>query len=429
MFRTITPPRHVIERNAAQIRARNNERDARSTPRLTSEAAYEIIVGGTTSSGASVNANTALGVAAVSACVGLLSDMVALLPLKLMRTTPSGDIEDAKHPAAKTTLRPGDLHTSFEFRQLLMAGVALGGNGYAKVYRDGSGAPIELEWLSPGTVQPERIDDRRFITYRVSGDSKVYTRYDIIHVRGLSRDGIMGVSPITQLRESIGTSIAQREAAGSMMKNGARFNGVIEAPPSLRPEQLKDIRNDWKNLQEGSSNAGRTPVLWGAQFKAVSGMSAVDAQFLESRRFELQEIARLYRIPSFLIGDTTANTSWGSGIEQQNLGFLAYSLNPWLVNCEQSFDYTLLTTDEQADGLHFSFDREELGAVSLQAQASFLATMRTIGAFSVNDVRRWMDYPTVTAAGADDYGLPLNSSASGANNAPKDTSVPAQSAV
>jgi len=340
--------------------------------------------------------------------------MVALLPLKLYRRTADGDVEEPRHPAARVVARPGDLHTGFEFRQLVMTGVGLGGNGYARVHRAANGEPGELEWLAPCDVAPQRIQGRRFITYSITDERRLLTRYDLIHTRGLSRDGIAGMSPITQLRESIGLSIAQREQAGSIAKNGARFPGIISTPASLNKGQLDDARAEWQRAQAGAANAGKTAILHGAwSYAATNGMSMADAEFLESRRFELQEIARLYRIPPFLIGDTTANTSWGSGIEQQNLGFLAYSLNPWLRTFEDSFDYTLLTANEQAAGLHFVFDREEIGAVSLQAQAQFIASMRTAGVFSPNDGREWLGYQRKQVAGMDDYRAPLNSSSTG----------------
>ena len=405
----------VVWRNRAlQAERRLADVEHRSgLPTLTSDRALEILVGSGSSSGASVNAHTALGVPAVAACVGLLADMIGLLPLRLYRRTERGDVEVMDHAASQAAASPGDLHTAFECKQLTQTGVGLGGNGYIRVHRDGAGNPAELEWISPLDVTPERPTGRRFITYKVNGVAGLLTRYDLIHVRGISRDGIMGVSPITAMRESIGTSIAQRDAAGSIMKNGARFNGVLEAPAALKKDQIDDLRREWAARHEGSANSGKTPVLWGAQFKQVSGMSAADAQFLESRVFELREIARWYRIPPVLIGDTQASTSFGAGIEQQNLGFLAYSLNPWLVNWEQSFDYSLLTTDELRSGLHFAFDREEIAAVSLQAKAAFITAMRTTGIFSPNDGREWLGYTKSDAAGMDDARAPLNSSSTG----------------
>ncbi len=412
-FHTLNNSSHPVALRNRALVAERRLRDVTEQRSLTSASSIEMLVGASSASGAVVNTQTAMGVAAVTACVGLLADMVAMIPCQLVRRTDRGDELVRDHPAAFAIERPCDLHTAFELRQLMQTGAGLGGNGYARIHRDGSGQPGEIEWLSPLDVVPQRITGQRFITYRVANERRLLTRFDIIHVRALSTDGISGRSPVTLLRESIGTSIAQREASGSLMKNGARFNGLIEAPPGTRKEQLEDIRKEWSTKHEGAGNSGRTPVLWGAQFKQVGGMSAADAQLIESRRFELQEIARLYRIPPVLIGDSTAATSFGAGIEQMNLALLAYCLNPWLVNWEQSLDYSLLTTDELRSGLRFNFDREEIAAVALQAKAAFIASMRTTGVFSPNDSREWLGYTKSDAAGMDDYRAPLNSSSSG----------------
>jgi HK97 family phage portal protein len=161
------------------------------------------------------------------------------------------------------------------------------------------------------------------------------------------------------------------------------------------------------------------------KFTQTNGMSMVDAQFLESRRFELQEIARIYGIPAFLIGDTTSSTSWGSGIEQQTLGFLNFFLDPHLVSWEESLDASLLTEEEKRAGFFFKFDREQLANVALEAKASFYQTMRNIGVFSVNDVRAKLEEPLIE--GGDDYRQPFNANAAAAKAEEKPTQEPIES--
>lgn len=427
VFNLPPPPRHVIERNLERQRARSHDAEQRSS-NLTDPAPWLLnyFGGSTSSSGVRVNTATALGVPAVSACVGLLADMVATLTPHLLRPVTGGTEIVTNHPAAIAIARPGDLHTGFEMRQLVMTGVGFGGNGYARVYRAANGDPGEIEWLSPNDVSVDRIVGQRFLTYTVSGQysgNATLDRYNLIHVRALSCNGITGVSPVSQLRESIGNSIAQRQAAGSMMSNGAKFNGYIQMDPSAKPEQLKAMREEWTQFQAGAANAGKTPILWGAQFKDVGGMTAADAEFIANRRFELQEIARLYRIPSFLIGDTDKATSFGSGIEEQNLAFRAYSLTPWLVNWEQSLNYTLLTTDELRAGYRFEFDREEIEVFTLAAKASFVSQMRTANIFSPNDGREWLGYNTKPESAMNSNFAALNSNSSGAA-APQEKATP-----
>lgn len=386
------------------------------------------------SSGIPVNETNALNVAAVTACVGLLANMVAKLPLYLYQDTPRGPKEIENHPAIQLIGKyPSEMHSSFELRQLMETGKGLGGNGYARVFRDAYGDPRSIQWLAPCDVQPKLIkrgNGEQFVAYHVQGEKEALTRHEIVHVRGFSRDGICGMSPIRMLRESIGTALTQSAAAGKLMRNGARFPGILSSDAIHKKETIDAVREEWeRNTTEGS--LGRTPILNGSfKFQQTNGMSMVDAQFLESRRFELQEIARFYGVPTFLIGDTTNATSFGSGIEQMTLGFLNFCLDPHLVGWEQSLGQTLLTTAEQKSGFRFEFDRDELANVALEARANFYQTMRGIGVFSVNDVRAKLGEPLLSKKqGGDDYLQPFNNTGGAAQaKAEKPVAIPEPSA-
>lgn len=368
-----------------------------------------VILSPPSATGMPVNENSALSVAAVLACTSLLADMVAKLPLELFQRTKTGPKPITRHPALKAMNRPSDLHTGFELRQLMMIGKALGGNGYARVFRDEMYRPTGVEWLAPCDVEPriiERPNGRSFVSYQYKGQS--LTRGDILHIKWYSRDGVCGLSPITLLRESIGTSMAQTQAAGKLMKDGTYFPGYLTTTQTLPADKIKDAREEWDRNYAGARNAGRVPILNGQfDFKQTSGMSMTDAQFIESRRFELQEIARHYRIPPFLIGDSTASTTWGTGIQEQTLGFLNFCLDPHIIAFEQALEATLLTDDEIAAGYYFRFDRDELASVSRQDTAQYFQTMRTIGVYSPNDIRAKLDEPLIPAEkGGDDYTNP-----------------------
>lgn len=164
--------------------------------------------------------------------------------------------------------------------------------------------------------------------------------------------------------------------------------------------------------QEGADNAGRTPILWGGwDYKAVNGMSMQDAEFLESRKFERTEISTLFRIPEVILGNSDKASSWGTGIETLTNGFLQFCLNPWLINWEQSLNYTLLSIEEQAAGYYFEFNRRALLSVALETQAKFLREMRDIGAYNRNDVRGFIGENHLPAGqGGDDYDKPFNGS-------------------
>jgi HK97 family phage portal protein len=192
------------------------------------------------------------------------------------------------------------------------------------------------------------------------------------------------------------------------MKNGARFPGFLTTNGTiLKKEIIDEAKDAFNDGYAGAVNAGRIPILNGTfDFKQTNGMSMVDAQFLESRRFELQEIARIYRVPPFMIGDSVAS-NYGTGIEQQTLGFLNFCLDPHLVGWEQSLAHTLLTTAEQNAGFYFKFDRDQLANVALEARANFFKAMREMKVFSPNDVRAELGYARLTPEqGGDDYANP-----------------------
>ena len=370
-----------------------------------------LILGSGTSSGANVNENTALGMGAVVACVQILAVMTAKLPIYLYRPSAKGPVEIENHPAIRLLGGvPSEFHTGFELRSLMQTGCGLGGNGYARVYRDRFFEPAEIEWLKPCEVNPEEVkrpSGQRFVRYDLYDVTEPLTRADIIHVRSpICTDGILGMSPIRMLRESIGTALTQTSAAGALMKNGARFPGVLTTDMILKEDQLRGMKEEWhKNTNNGM--LGSTPILHGGlKFQATNGMSMVDAEFVESRRMEIHEVARHYGIPAFMV-DSTATSTWGAGIEQQMLGFMNLSLDGWLVNWEESLKFTLLTREEQNAGFYFKFDRDQLANVAPATRAAFYTAMRNAGVYSPNDVRRKENEPLISKEdGGDSYTNP-----------------------
>lgn len=371
------------------------------------------VLGEPVASGARVNEKTALGVPAFAACVNLKAEMIAKLPIDLFQRSkgskPPKEIED--HPSLDVIRLPGDLHTEFELRRMMQIGEGMGGNGYGRVFRDRLGNPGAIEWLKPCDVQPykmKRPNGNSYVAFEVEGESDPLSRYDVIHIKGDSIDGIVGQSKVHQLKDSLGNSISQRTAAGKLIANGARWPGYFTVDGVSDEEKLRQIRDEVNGKMAGVMNAGKLPVIGGnLTWHQTNGMSMSEAEFMESRQFELQEICRLHRVLPFMVGDTSSSTSWGTGLEQQTLAFLSFCLDPHLVSWEQSLAATLLTTEEIRSGYYFEFDRDKLMNATLEARSKFYQIMRQIGSYSVNDVRGKMGESHVE--GGDNYAQPLNS--------------------
>ena len=363
-----------------------------------------------TMSGARVTELTSLGVPAAYACINLLGNLVGSLPCRVVKKTPTGHEDQDQHPVTVLLKHfPNGQHTPFEFRRLVQARVGGSGIGYARIYRNSYYEPEALVPLRTCNVQLLTPSPGE-VRYRVQGERDVLTRADILQVNALSTDGFGGLAPVTMLRESLGLAMAQRDSLGAFLKNGARFPGILSAPAGLTEQQIKDFRGQWDAMQSGVVNSGKTPILWGAfnYLDKSAGMSMADAEFLASRTFENNEICSVFGVPPILIGNTEKTSSWGTGIEQINQGFLTYGLNPWLVNWEQSVGFSLLTREEILAGYAVQFDRSQLEKANLAARSAYYQQMRMIGVMSVNDVRRDIGLNTLPPEQGDNYAQPFN---------------------
>ena len=405
VFGAARPARHEA--------TRGEKRSTRSESSLLSPTPQLLEAFGVRSTaGAHVNEFTASSVPTFLACAGILADMVGKLPFKLYRKTAAGHQEQTDHPAHRLISKaPGFDRTPFELKRLMQTGVGFGGNGYALVGRNAYYEPQELRWLRPCDVNPVMLTDNT-VGYRVRGFDRILTRAEVLHVQSLSSDGVMGLSPVRILRESLGLAMTQREQSASIYANGAKFPGFLVSPASQTPQQIQDAREQWKKQHAGAPNAGTTPILWGGwDYKSIQGMSMEDAEFLDSRKFERSEIEIAFRVPGVLIGDNEKTSSWGTGVEQISLGFLNYCFDPWLVNWEQALGFTLLTAKEIQSDYYFKANRRALLAAALEAQASFFKIMRDIGVYSPDDVRELLDENKLPdGAGGSSYDKPFNGS-------------------
>lgn len=357
-----------------------------------------------TASGADVNPETALRVSAVNACVGVISSTLACLPLQLYRRKGEDKEQAVDHPLYPVLHdAPNDLMTSCEFREVMQSHVCLRGNSYARVRRNGAGNVVSLEPLHPDRMTVIENGGKPFyaFTHR-DGSREIFNGEELLHIRGLGPDGIMGYSPITLAREAIGLAMATEAHGARFFGNGARPGGVIEAPASLTPAQTKQMRDDWKAAHGGGNQGGVGVLFGGTKYNPIS-ISNEDAQFLETRQFQVSDIARIFRVPPHKIADLSKATF--SNIEHQAIEFVTDCMLPHIVRWEQRMNRVLLTPAERREYfVKFSIDGLLRGDLKTRYEAYRIG--REGGWLSPNDIRDLEDKNRIKDG--DGYLQPLN---------------------
>ena len=349
---------------------------------------------GSTSSGKPVNETTAMQMTAVYSCVRILSEAVAGLPLNIYRYNDSGGKEKAfTHPLYRLLHdEPNPEMTSFAFRETLMSHLLIWGNAYAQVIRNARGEVVALYPLMPNKMTVDRDQNGRlfYVYQRGAEDSKalgsesrvILSPPDVLHIPGLGFDGLIGYSPIAMARNAIGLAIATEEYGAKFFANGAAPSGVLEHPGTLKDPQR--IRDSWNAAHKGSENSHRIAVLEEGLKYTPIGISPEQAQFLETRKFQINEIARIFRVPPHMLADLEKSSF--SNIEQQSLEFVKYTLDPWVVRWEQSMCRVLLSESEKP-GYFIKFNVDGLLRGDYASRMSGYATARQNGWMSANDIR------------------------------------------
>ena len=357
------------------------------------DAGYSFLFGRTTS-GKPVNERTAMQTTAVYACVRILAEAVASLPLHVYEYQDDGGkklVHD--HPLYYLLHdEPNPEMTSFVFRETLMSHLLIWGNAYAQIIRDGAGRVLGLYPLLPDKMDVQR-DDRGNIYYvysRNSDENPMFKEYgdirlkaeEVLHIPGLGFDGLIGYSPIAMAKNAVGMTLACEEYGASFFANGANPGGVLEHPGVLKDPSK--VRESWNSVYRGVNNAHKIAVLEeGMKYQQI-GIPPEEAQFLETRKFQINEIARLYRIPPHMIGDLDKSSF--SNIEQQSLEFVKYTLDPWVIRWEQSLQRSLLLPGEK--GKYFiKLNVDGLLRGDYQSRMNGYAVGRQNGWFSANDIR------------------------------------------
>jgi len=305
---------------------------------------YSFFFGGT-ASGKTVNERTAMQTTAVYACVRILAETIASLPLNVYRSTDNGKEKATDHQLYNLLHdEPNPEMTSFVFRETLMSHLLLWGNAYAQIIRDGRGRVLALYPLLPDRMTVDRTTDGQlYYEYRKDTGYAILRPEDVLHIPGLGFDGLMGYSPIAMAKNAIGIAIATEEYGAKFFANGANPGGVLEHPGVVKDPGR--IRESWNAVYQGSGNAHRVAVLEeGMKFQSI-GIPPEQAQFLETRKFQTEEICRIFRVPPHLVANLDKATF--SNIEHQSISFVVHTIRPWLVRLEQGMNKALLSQSEK----------------------------------------------------------------------------------
>ena len=361
-------------------------------------SSYSFFLGGT-ASGKYVTERSAMQMTAVYCCVRILSEAVASLPLQFYRYTDDGGKEKAVDHPLYFLLHdePNPEMTSFIFRETLMTHLLLWGNAYSQIIRNGKGEVVALYPLMPDRMKVDRDEHGRlYYEYTVYDSDDVDGRkgtnkvgrtvrlqpHDVLHIPGLGFDGLVGYSPIAMAKNAIGLAMATEEYGSKFFANGAAPSGVLEHPGTIKDPSK--VRESWQATFGGSGNANKIAVLEeGMKYTPIS-ISPEQAQFLETRKFQIDEIARIFRVPPHMIGDLEKSSF--NNIEQQSLEFVKYTLDPWVSRWEQAMVRALLTPDEKKK-YFFKFNVDGLLRGDYQSRMNGYATARQNGWMSANDIR------------------------------------------
>lgn len=358
---------------------------------------------GVANSGERVDERTSMQLSTVYACVRLLAESVAQLPLHLYRADgPAGQQKAEEHPLYRILYRePNPEMTSFSYFEAVMTHLLLWGNHYSQIIRDRRGNVLGLYPLLPDLMEVDRTEKGDlFYTYRaytdetkgIKNETVTFRRDEVLHIPGLSFNGLVGFSPIAMMRNSLGTAMAVEKYGSSFFKNGAQPSGVLMHPGVLKnPEK---IRNNWADVYGGAGNAHKVAVLEeGMKYEAIS-LPPEDSQFLSTREFGVEEICRIFRVPPHLVQDLKRATF--SNIEHQSIDFVVHTLDPWLVRIEKAIVKDCLVGKDK-DTYFPKFNVDGLLRGDFKSRMDGYAVGISNGMMSINEARKKENMPPLSA--------------------------------
>jgi HK97 family phage portal protein len=347
-----------------------------------------MLSGGDTSAGVSINEWSALNYSAIWAAVNLLSSSMGMMAPTLMRRTgPHSKVHACDHPVYDLLRQPFPDCTRFTWTESRMGHVLLWGNCYARIRRDGAGRPLPggLVPIGPNRVRPDADD--RGVFYRVAdgtGNEKIIDGADMIHVPGLGFDGVCGYSVVGYARESMGLTAGVEKQGAAFFGNNAQPSGLLISKTALKKEKRDELRESYERTHKGPQNRGRLGLLWGDLEYKQTGMSQEDSQFLETRQFQIEEVARWFNVPPHLLRHLLRSTN--NNIEQQALEYRIYSLGPWIFKWKEEKERKLLTVEERRE-LFIEYDYEALYKADIKTLTESRQIRRQNGALNGDEWR------------------------------------------
>lgn len=364
---------------------------------------YPSMFGGVSGSGVSVDKNTALTFTAVWSAVRLLSESISILPVNVYEREKNGDKSLAEKNSVYNLVhnQPNYYMSSVAFFEKCMMDLCLSGNSFIQIIRNGGGSP---ESLLPLNTQDITVKvNNGSIFYQSQTKNEIYDDYDILHFKGVSQDGIMGLSPITQNSNAIGWGISLEEYGSKYFVNSAKISGVLETDRALSEEAIERLKNSFSNTYNKLQNSQSTAILEeGLSFKPIS-ISPEQSQFLASRIFSITEVARMFNIPTFMLQEHSKSSF--NNIESLSQSYVTYSLMPYIRRMESEMNRKLFKTNESGK-IFVEFNVNGLLRGNIKDRTEAYKTGINNGYLSINEVRRKENLNSV--ADGDDLYLPLN---------------------
>lgn len=394
------------------------QREAKAGTWETFRQFFETI--GSSKAGSKVTITTALQVATMFACARVIADGLAQVPFKVYRRLGKERQEAADHPLYwLLASAPNEWQTSFEFREMLALHLVFTGNAFVFKNVGAGGRVLELLPYEPGQVTVKRRADLSLVyTLRLAdGTTQDVPAAQMWHLRGPSWNGWLGLDAVRNAREALGMALATEEHSARMFANGARPGGVLSSDLVLKDEQVKALREAWQDTMGGAGNAYRTAILSGGLKYTPLAQQNDQAQLVESRKFQVEEICRFVRVMPIMIGAGEKTTTYAS-VEQLLIAHVTHTLMPWMVRLEQSADINLLGMQALKQGYYTKFTAQALMRGSAAERANYYTAMYGIGSLSPNEIRGLEDLNPYD--GGDEYRVPLNMAQPGNDVTPTD---------